>query len=114
MTRVIVHADTTAANVHEAMRTGPIHVALAAKGIAPALHLVDSAYVGAAHLVTAREVFAIDLVGPPRKNLSWQQRQDSSFRTDDFRISWEPSRAICPRDKQSQSWSEYKDKSGIP
>ena len=112
--RLIVHADTTAANVHEAMRTEPIHVALAAKGIPPALHLVDSAYVSAAHLVTAREVFAIDLVGPPRKNLSWQQRQGSGFRAADFRIDWEARRVLCPRDKQSQSWRDYRDKSGNP
>jgi hypothetical protein len=32
---LVVHADTTAANVHEAMRTEPIHAALAAKGSHP-------------------------------------------------------------------------------
>jgi transposase len=109
-----VNADTTAANVHEAMRTELIHRALAAKGIAPAVHLVDSAYVSAAHLVAARETFEIDLVGPPRKNLSWQQRQGGSFRAADFQIDWEASRAICPCGKESQSWCRSRDKSGHP
>ncbi len=110
--RLIVHADTTAANVHEAMRTEPIHAALAAKGTAPATHLVDCAYVSAAHLVSARETFGIDLVGPPRENLSWQQRQ-GGFRAADFRIDWEASRAFCPQGKTSQGWRDYKDKSGV-
>jgi hypothetical protein len=33
--RLVVHADTTAANVHEATRTEPIHAALEAKGLTP-------------------------------------------------------------------------------
>src|SRR6201996_2184103 len=39
--RLVVHADTTPATVHEATRTEPIHVALADKGLVPAEHLVD-------------------------------------------------------------------------
>lgn len=101
---LIVHADTTAANVHEAMRTVSIHAELAATQTAPAIHLVDPAYVSAAHLVVARETFAIDLVDLCRENLSWQQRQDESFRAGDFRIDWEANRATCPRGKESQSW----------
>ena len=38
---LIVNADTTPANVHEAPRTAPIHDALAANGLAPSEHLVD-------------------------------------------------------------------------
>jgi len=49
--RLVVNTDTTPANVHEAPRTGPIHDALAAKGLAPSEHLVDSAYISADHLV---------------------------------------------------------------
>src|SRR3954451_20695026 len=48
------------------MRTGPIHDALAAKGLAPSELLVDSAYVSAEHLVGARERHGIDLFGPAR------------------------------------------------
>lgn len=36
--RLIVHAEATAANVHEAMRIEAIHIALAAGGVAPAEH----------------------------------------------------------------------------
>ena len=40
--RLVVHADTTPANVHDALRTAPIHAALAGKGMTPSEHLVDS------------------------------------------------------------------------
>jgi hypothetical protein len=56
--RLVVHADTTPANVHEAMRTGPIHDALAAKGLAPSEHLADAGYVSGSHIVAARECSA--------------------------------------------------------
>jgi hypothetical protein len=62
--RLVLHADTTPACLHEAARTVPIHAALAAKGLTPAEHLVDSGYVSADHLLTAREQHGIDLVGP--------------------------------------------------
>src|SRR5215204_4542495 len=74
--RLVVHADTTAANVHEAMRTARIHEALAAKGLAPSEHLVDAGYVSAEHLVGARERHGIDLIGPPRPDQSWQKQVD--------------------------------------
>jgi hypothetical protein len=45
--RLVVHADTTDAAVHGAMRTMPIHAALAAEGLAPSRHLADTAYMGA-------------------------------------------------------------------
>jgi hypothetical protein len=39
---LITHVDTTAATVHEAMRTAAIHQGLAAKGLLPSEHLVDA------------------------------------------------------------------------
>ena len=62
--RLVIHADTTPANMHEAGRTGAIHDALAAKRLVPSEHLVDSAYVSAGHLVAARARHGTDLVGP--------------------------------------------------
>jgi len=111
---LIVHADTTAANVHEAMRTEPIHAALAAKGLAPASHLADAAYISAAHLLAARETFGIDLVGPTRADLGWQRREDGAFGVADFDIDWEAGRATCPRGKESGSWRAHQDKAGVP
>jgi transposase len=45
--RLIVHTDTTPANVHEAVRIGAIHGALSGADLPPSEHLVDAAYVSA-------------------------------------------------------------------
>ena len=72
---LVVHADTTPANVHEAMRTAPIQDALAAKGLAPSEHLVDAGYVSAEHLVAARERHGIDLIGPRGRTRAGRSRR---------------------------------------
>ena len=108
--RLIVHADTTPANVHEAMRTEPIHGALAAKGLAPSEHLADAGYVSAAHIVAARERYGIDLIGPPRPDQSWQKQQEDAFRATDFTVDWERQRVRCPEGQESTTWGDYKDK----
>src|SRR4029453_12409181 len=64
--RLVIHVDTTAASVHEALRTGAIHDALATKELTSSTHLVDAGYVSASHLVEAHERHNIDLAGPPR------------------------------------------------
>ena len=107
---LIVHTDTTPANVHEAMRTEPIHDALAAKELAPSEHLADAAYVSAGHLVTARERYGIDLVGPPRPDQSWQKQQEGAFHATDFTVDWERQRVRCPEGHESTTWGDYKDK----
>jgi Transposase DDE domain len=104
---LVVHTDTTPANVHEAMRTEPIHAALADKGLAPAEHLVDAAYVSAGHLVSARERYGIDLVGPPRRDVSWQRQREDAFGVSDFVVDWERRRVRCPEGKESTHWGEY-------
>jgi transposase len=107
---LVVHTETTPANVHEAMRTAAIHDALSEKELAPAEHLADSAYVSAAHIVAARERHGIDLVGPGRPDQSWQKQQESAFQTTDFVVDWENRRARCPEGHETTGWGEYKDK----
>ena len=103
---LVVNTDTTPANVHEAPRTAPIHDALAAKGLAPSEHLVDSAYVSAAHLIAARERHGIDLVGPGRRNLSWQSRSGGdAFTPADFSVDWDRQVVRCPEGVESASWT---------
>jgi transposase len=103
---LVVNADTTPANVHEAPRTAPIHAALAGKGLAPSEHLVDSAYVSAAQLIAARERHGIDLVGPGRRNLSWQTRSGGdAFTAADFTVDWDRRVARCPEGNESAGWT---------
>jgi transposase len=101
---LVVHVDTTPANVHEARRTGPIHAALAAKGLTPSEHLVDSAYVSADHVIAARARHGIDLVGPTRRDLSWQGRDGEAFSLADFAVDWDGQVARCPEGRESAVW----------
>ena len=105
--RLVVHTETTPANVHEAMRIEATHAALAAKGLAPTEHLVDAGYVSAEHLMAARERHGIDLVGPARPGTSWQNRTAGAFGHTDFAVDWESRVVRCPEGRKSTSWCEY-------
>ena len=107
---LVVHADTTPANVHEAMRTEPIHDALAAKGLVPSEHLADAGYISAGLIVTARERHRIDLIGPARPDQSWQKQEKGAFCATDFTVDWDRRVVRCPEGCESISWGEYKDK----
>src|SRR5215207_2894985 len=110
--RLVVHTDTTPANVHEVMRTARIHEALAAKGLAPSEHLVDSAYVSANDLSIAHEQHGIDLVGPARPDQSWQSRAEEAFSAADFAVDWDRRVARCPEGKESTGWFESAQRPG--
>jgi transposase len=107
---LILHTDTTPADVHEARRTSPIHAGLAAKGLLPSEHLVDSAYVSAELLVEARQRHGIDLVGPARRSMAWQRRVDGGFDQADFVVDWSTRQVRCPERKMSRHWHDYNDK----
>lgn len=107
---LVLYADTTPANVHEAMRTEPIHAALAAKGLAPVEHLVDAAYVSAKHLVTAHECHGIDLIGLPRPVQNCQTQEKDAFLITDFIVDWDRHCARCSEGRGCREWSEYRDR----
>jgi transposase len=109
MPRLVVHTETTPANVHEAMCTEPIHAALGAKRLAPAEHLVDAGYVSAEHLTGARDRHDIDLVGPARPGTRWQNRTEGAFGSADFTVDWGRRVVRCPEGHESRSWREHQD-----
>ena len=100
---LITHVETTDASVHEAQRTQVIHQALADKDLEPLEHFVDSAYVSAEHLVNAQKQ-QIELVGPTRKNASWQSRTEGAYDETQFDIDWDAQTVTCPEGKRSKSW----------
>lgn len=108
--RLVVHTDTTPANVHEAMRIGAIHAGLTSAGLAPGEHLADAAYVSAEHLVAAHEQYGIALIGPARPKQGWQTREEGAFDVTDFAVEWERQRVRCPEGHESTSWGAYKDR----
>src|SRR4051794_41944871 len=95
---------TPAATVHEARCPAAVHEALAGKGLPPAEHLVDAAYVDAELLVASREGLGIDLFGPPRPNPAWQGKVEGGYTLERFEIDWDKGQVRCPQGKSSSGW----------
>jgi transposase len=109
---LLTHAMTTTAAVHEARCIEAIHLALAGKGLPPGEHLVDAAYIDAERLVRDRETLAIELVGPPRPNPSWQAKLEGGYTVDRFEVDWAHERVRCPQGRLSVGWSCRVDRAG--
>lgn len=109
---IITHVVTTTADVHEAQCTAPIHQALVDQGLPPDEHLVDAAYVDAELLVSSQQKHGIDLVGPPRPDVSWQAKVEGAYDASHFTVDWEAQRVTCPAGKVSSSWSPQVEPTG--
>lgn len=109
---IITHVDTTPATVHEVRRVEAIHQALAAKDLLPGEHLADAAYIDAKLLVKVQNEHGVQLIGPPRKDASWQARTEGAFTNEDFAIDWDRERMRCPQGHESNSWRTYEDTHG--
>jgi transposase len=111
---LITDVQTTPATTADGDVTPSIHAALKARDLLPATQLVDTGYLDAHLLVSSREAYGVDLVGPTRPDYRWQAREAQGFAASDFTIHWEERYAVCPRGKQSSKWNEVQDRSGNP
>jgi transposase len=109
---LLTHVHTTTAAVHEALCTEDSHEALDEKGLAPAEHLVDAAYVDAALLVSSRAEHGIDLLGPTRPHARWHTKVDGADDIDQFEIDWDHKQVRCPQGKWASAWRARPDPSG--
>lgn len=110
---LITYVNTVPATEADIDTTDLVHQVLAAKGLTPAEHLVDSAYVTAEKILTARSR-GIDLIGPVHEGNQWQGKDPEAFDTDAFAIDWETMTATCPQG-HTNTWSGMtKDRSGSP
>ncbi len=71
---LVTHVTTCPAMQQDMTGTAEIHARLAAKGLLPAEHFVDAAYVDAALLVGSRRDHGVLLEGPVRGVSTWQTR----------------------------------------
>src|SRR3954447_21607915 len=94
--------------------TAAIHRRLADKGLLPAEHFVDSAYVDAALLVGSRRDHGVSLEGPVRGVANRHTGAAQGFAQRDFTIDWERERVTCPRGKASVTWRAGLDEVGAP
>jgi transposase len=106
---IVTDVDTTPATTVDHAVTGAVQQRLAARGLAPREHLVDTAYVTASHLVTSQTAHDCALVGPIHEDYSWQSRAGEGFGADRFAIDWEHEQATCPQGKTSKIWKATKD-----
>lgn len=64
-------------------------------------------------LLHSRKAHGIVLVGPTRKNASWQARTEGAYDHYQFDIDWDNERIHCPQGKVSKFWYRF-DSKGKP
>jgi len=101
---LITNVATTDASVADAAMTADIHQQLAARGLAPEEHYVDSGYPSAALVADAARLYGITLVSPMLADVSRQAREGNGFHAGAFTIDWDTRQAICPQGQRSTSW----------
>ncbi|MEV0623900.1 transposase [Nonomuraea sp. NPDC050404] len=83
-----------------------IYQRLQRRALLPEQHMVDGGYVSAALLDQAATSYQVTMVGPVKKNTSWQHRAGTGFSIDNFVIDFDRRQAICPNGKASSNWLE--------
>jgi transposase len=104
MARVITDVKTCPSTRPDMTGTAGIHDRLAAKGLPPAEHFVDSAYVDAGLLAGSRRDHGLSLEGPVRGVSSRQMRAGQGYSLPHFRIDWGRQQVTCPQGKTSAYW----------
>jgi transposase len=111
---LITHVETTTAPIVDGECTPRIHEALQTKDLLPSVHLVDTGYVYAQWLISSRQDYGIDLLGPTRSNYHWQTQAAAGFAASDFALDWQRREATCPKGHTSNCWTPLLDKNHNP
>ena len=108
---LITHVKTCPSMQPDMTSTAEIHEQLAAKGLLPAEHFVDSGYVDAELLASSQRDYGLSLEGPVRGVSS---RVGHGYGLQHFAIDWERERVTCPQGKTSVSWRTIRVADGSP
>jgi len=111
---LITHVETCPAMQPDMTSTATIHARLAAKGLLPTEHFVDSGYVDAAGLASSQRDHGVSLEGPVRGVSSRLTRAGEGYDQSHFVIDWAREQVTCPRGKTSVSWREGRNAAGHP
>lgn len=109
---LVTSVATTVATVADNVMNDAIHASLAARDCLPAEHWVDAGYPTAAHILTARAKYSVELHGPLAGNTSAQA--GGAFGLDAFTIDWERRQATCPNGVTTTNWYPRTDTKGLP
>jgi transposase len=111
---LVTHVETCPAMQPDMASTAGIHQCLADKGLLPAEHFVDAAYVDAALLVGSRRDHGVSLEGPVRAVAKRPSEAEQAYEQHHFAIDWERERVTCPQGKTSVTWRVGRDAVGAP
>jgi transposase len=106
---LITNVETTPSTTTDVEVTPVIHTHLAAQGVLPRAHLVDTGSSAADHLVRSRLTHSVALVGPVRPDTSWQARSPEGFDVACFAIDWGAQTVTCPQGHRSRRWTPTQD-----
>ncbi len=107
---LLIQVETTSATTQDMEMTEPIHQALAEKHLLPAEHAMDTGYVDGDHIVSSRNTYGVELLGPVTSSPSWQARAGQGFDHAGFTIDWQAKKATCPQGKSSRKWTLKQDR----
>lgn len=111
---LITHVETTSSTTEDVDVTDTIHRRLNEKDLLPAEHLLDAGYTDARALVESQSEYQVNLLGPVRRDSSWQAKARLGFDLASFDIDWERQVATCPQGQLSIGWTLYEDQWGEP
>jgi Transposase DDE domain len=111
---LVTHVLTCPAMQPDMASTADIHERLAAKGLLPAEHFVDSAYVDAALLVGSRRDHGVSREGPVRAVPRRRTEAEQAYEQCHFTIDWGREQVTCPQGKTSVTWRAGRDEVGAP
>jgi transposase len=110
---LVTDVETCPAMQPDMASTSGIHERLAARGLLPAEHFVDSAYVDAGLLVSSRRDYGVSLEGPVR-GVANQYARAEGYEQRHFSIDWDREQVTCPQGKKSVTWRAGCDEVGAP
>lgn len=111
---VIVHVATTSATTSDVETVTARHTDLAEVDLLPDKELVDAGYVSVDHVLAARALHGVELVGPLPPDSAWQARDPDAFDLTRFTIDWEHRKVICPNGAVSRNWKNTSNADGLP
>src|SRR5438552_8228605 len=95
---LITHVETTPATMQDTEVLAPIQEQLRAKDLAPASHDVDQGYPSGPELVKQARL-GTQIMGLVGQDTSWQQREQTGYALEVFRLDWPGQVATCPQGK---------------
>ena len=111
---LVTHVLTCPAMRPDMASTADIHQRLADKGLLPAEHFVDAAYVDAALLVDSRRDHEVSLEGPVRAMPRRSSEAEQAYEQRCFVIDWDREQVTCPQGNVSVTWRAGRDEVGSP